>query len=168
MTLSTSAVAVCCCRGIHVSSLSSRVFSMAMTVCAASLTSSICLSVKGRTSWSEYTDEAEEFITFQQWDRNARSNATYLYRLNYCRMAFVIRSCRSEVGNASGSFGGISFAKSGARRGIKGLASTRLAKAALCEATRVIPPSLLRYRVPNLASQMRTPFAYMALNTGFN
>src|SRR5262245_62071408 len=33
-------------------SLSSRVFSMAMTACAAKLlTNSICLSVKGRTSW---------------------------------------------------------------------------------------------------------------------
>ena len=34
------------------SSLSSRVFSMAMTACAAKfVTSSICLSVNGRTSW---------------------------------------------------------------------------------------------------------------------
>ena len=34
------------------SSLSSRVFSMAMTACAAKFcTSSICLSVNGRTSW---------------------------------------------------------------------------------------------------------------------
>ena len=58
MTRNTSDVAVCCsndsvrsvvrCR----SSLSSRVFSMAMTAWAAKFfTSSICLSVKGRTSW---------------------------------------------------------------------------------------------------------------------
>ena len=34
------------------SSLSRRVFSMAMTACAAKfVTSSICLSVNGRTSW---------------------------------------------------------------------------------------------------------------------
>ena len=52
MTLSTSAVAVCCCERLRASSLSSRVFSMAMTACAAKFcTSSICLSVKGRTSW---------------------------------------------------------------------------------------------------------------------
>ena len=51
MTLSTSAVAVCCCRDSR-SSLSRRVFSMAMTAWAAKfVTSSICLSVKGRTSW---------------------------------------------------------------------------------------------------------------------
>ena len=51
MTLSTSAVAVCCCSDSR-SSLSRRVFSMAMTACAAKfVTSSICLSVNGRTSW---------------------------------------------------------------------------------------------------------------------
>ena len=58
MTLSTSDVAVCCSSDSvrssvrWRSSLSSRVFSMAMTACAAKFcTSSICLSVNGRTSW---------------------------------------------------------------------------------------------------------------------
>ncbi len=51
MTLSTSAVAVCCSSDCR-SSLSSRVFSMAMTACLAKfVSSSICLSVNGRTSW---------------------------------------------------------------------------------------------------------------------
>src|SRR2546430_2329001 len=51
ITLSTSAVAVCCCSDSR-SSLSRRVFSMAMTACAAKLlTSSICLSLNGLTSW---------------------------------------------------------------------------------------------------------------------
>ena len=54
MTRSTSAVAVCCSsdeRSLR-NSLSSRVFSMAMTAWAAKFcTSAICLSVKGRTSW---------------------------------------------------------------------------------------------------------------------
>ena len=50
MTLSTSAVAVCC-RRLSLSSLSRRVFSMAMTAWLAKLVSSAtCLSVKGRTS----------------------------------------------------------------------------------------------------------------------
>ena len=50
MTLSTSAVAVCCCSDSR-SSLSSRVFSMAMTAWAAKFcTNSICLSVNGRGS----------------------------------------------------------------------------------------------------------------------
>ncbi len=58
MTFSTSLVAVCCSSDSvrssvrWRSSLSSRVFSMAMTACAAKFcTSSICLSVNGRTSW---------------------------------------------------------------------------------------------------------------------
>ena len=51
MTLSTSAVAVCCCSDSR-SSLSSRALSIAMTAWAAKFfTNSICLSLKGRTSW---------------------------------------------------------------------------------------------------------------------
>ena len=50
ITLSTSAVAVCCCSDSR-SSLSRRVFSMAMTAWAAkSVTSSICLLLKALTS----------------------------------------------------------------------------------------------------------------------
>ena len=58
MTFSTSEVAVCCSSDSvrssvrWRSSLSSRVFSMAITAWAAKFcTSSICLSVNGRTSW---------------------------------------------------------------------------------------------------------------------
>jgi hypothetical protein len=51
MTLSTSAVAVCCCSDSR-SSFSRRVFSMAITAWSANVVaSSICLSVNGRTSW---------------------------------------------------------------------------------------------------------------------
>ena len=56
--LRTSEVAICCSRASanssvrFLSSLSSRAFSMAMTAwCGEVLTSSICLSVNGRTSW---------------------------------------------------------------------------------------------------------------------
>ena len=51
MTLSTLAVAVCCCSDPR-SSLSRRVFSMAMMACLAKLfRSSICLSLNGSTFW---------------------------------------------------------------------------------------------------------------------
>ena len=57
MTLSTSAVAVCCCSASESSSVractssNSRTFSIAMTAWSAKvLTSSICLSLNGRTS----------------------------------------------------------------------------------------------------------------------
>ena len=50
MTLSTSAVADCCCRDSR-SSLSSLAFSMAITAWSAKVvTSSICFSVNGLTS----------------------------------------------------------------------------------------------------------------------
>src|SRR6516162_7538169 len=53
MTLSTSAVAVCCCNDSR-NSLSNRAFSMAMTAWSAKvLTSSICCSVKGSTRCRE-------------------------------------------------------------------------------------------------------------------
>ena len=57
ITCSTSEVAVCCSSASEIvvrwrSSLNRRVFSMAMTAWLAKfLTSAICLSVNGRTSW---------------------------------------------------------------------------------------------------------------------
>ena len=51
MTLSTSAVAVCCSNASRVSVIS-RVFSIAMTAWSAKVrTSSICRSVNGSTRW---------------------------------------------------------------------------------------------------------------------
>ena len=70
MTSSTSDVAVCCSSDSLRSSvrwrnsLSSRVFSIAMTACAAKLVSnSICLSVKGRTSWRKMDDGADQLVS---------------------------------------------------------------------------------------------------------
>ena len=65
MTLSTSAVAVCCCSDSR-SSLSSRVFSMAMTACAAKfVTSAICLSVNGRTSGPVDDDRTDQLVVLE-------------------------------------------------------------------------------------------------------
>ena len=53
---------------VRASSLSSRVFSMAMTACAAKFcTSSICLSVNGRTSWRIDVDGADQFVVLEHW-----------------------------------------------------------------------------------------------------
>ena len=76
MTWSTSDVAVCCSsasvsstvRSVRSvvrwrSSLSNRAFSMAITAWAAKfLTSSICFSVKGRTSWRESSESSDQFV----------------------------------------------------------------------------------------------------------
>ena len=66
MTLKTSEVAVCCSsasvssRVRACSSSNSRVFSMAITAWSAKvLTSSICLSVNGRTSCADQHDHAD-------------------------------------------------------------------------------------------------------------
>src|SRR5438552_2382804 len=60
MTLSTSAVAVCCCSDC-LSSFNSRVFSMAMTAWLAKFeTSATCLSVNGRTSWRSRGQEQKQ------------------------------------------------------------------------------------------------------------
>ena len=62
MTLSTSAVAVCCCSDSR-SSLSSRVFSMAMTACAAKLFSSVDLLVgEGLHLLAVNRDDANQLI----------------------------------------------------------------------------------------------------------
>ena len=60
MTLSTSAVAVCCSRASRVSVIS-RAFSIAMTACAAKFcNSAICLSENGRSfvfiNYPSFTD----------------------------------------------------------------------------------------------------------------
>ena len=72
MTLSTSAVAVCCCSDSR-SSLSSRVFSMAMTAWAAKfLTSSICLSVNGRPP-GDRCDRADQLVVLEHRHSNVRA-----------------------------------------------------------------------------------------------
>ena len=65
ITFSTSAVAVCCCSNSR-SSLSSRVFSMAMTAWLAKLvTSAICLSVKGTNLLAVYGERTDQFVLRQ-------------------------------------------------------------------------------------------------------
>ena len=69
MTLSTSAVAVCCCSDSR-SSLSRRVFSIAMTAWAAKfVTSSICLSVNGANLLAVDGDRADQLALLEH--RNA-------------------------------------------------------------------------------------------------
>ena len=73
MTLSTSAVAVCCWRDSR-SSLSSRVFSMAMTAWAAKfLTSSICFVGEWPYLLSVDSDRADHLVVFEQRDAKKES-----------------------------------------------------------------------------------------------
>ena len=83
MTRSTSDVAVCCSSDSlrspvrWRSSLSSRVFSMAMTAWAAKLcSSSICLSAKGRTLWRQERNRTDELVFPSARERTAGPYAT--------------------------------------------------------------------------------------------
>ena len=81
MTLSTSAVAVCCCNDWR-SSLSSRVFSMAMTACAAKFdTSSICFSVNGANLLAENADCADQLALLEHRHVDGGARAAELCRI---------------------------------------------------------------------------------------
>ena len=89
------------------SSLSSRVFSMAMTAWAAKfLTSSICLSVKGRTSWRYSDERTDQFILLQHRDGQKCPYAPKLDGCNVCWIALfnVGRVC-SKIGDVNHRFG---------------------------------------------------------------
>ena len=75
MTLSTSAVAVCCCSDSR-SSLSSRVFSMAMTAWAAKFVHQLDLLVGEGTNFLAINGEcADQFVLLQHRDGESRPYA---------------------------------------------------------------------------------------------
>ena len=81
MTLSTSAVAVCCSDSERSSvrwrsSLSSRVFSIAITACAAKFcNSSMCFAVNGRDLLAINADDAKQPILLEHRHDNHRSRS---------------------------------------------------------------------------------------------
>ena len=87
MTLSTSAVAVCCCSDSR-SSLSSRVFSMAMTAWAAKFfTSSICLSVNGLHLLAVNSDRPDHLVILEHRHGNQSADAGDINCANGQRIA---------------------------------------------------------------------------------
>ena len=108
ITLSTSAVAVCCLSDC-LSSLSNRAFSMAITACAAKfVTSSICLSVKRRTSWREkIRDQVHHLALVQQWNAQERPYATKLTAedSHWIVLSCVDLLCRNVPDMSHRSFG---------------------------------------------------------------
>ena len=76
MTFSTSAVAVCCCERLARSSLSSRVFSMAITAWAAKFVSnSICLSVNGPYLLAIDDNGADQLVFLEHRHDDMRAGA---------------------------------------------------------------------------------------------
>ena len=108
MTRRTSEVATCCSSDSERSSvrwrssLSSRVFSMAMTAWAAKLlTSSICLSVNGRTSWRYIVNRANEFAVLEHRYRKESSRTRSFRRgQQFVGAGFTdVRIIGLEIGN---------------------------------------------------------------------
>ncbi len=105
MTLSTSAVAVCCWRDSR-SSLSRRVFSIAITAWAAKFwTSSICLSVNGRTSWRYMKMAPISASLFEHGHGKDTSRLRRLDERDGAEIALDIGLLLGEVGNMQHLFG---------------------------------------------------------------
>ena len=72
---------------------SSRAFSMAMTAWAAKVvTSSICLSVKGRTSWRYTVERTDQFVLLQHRDAKKRTLSPKLAQLTATCMSGSAKS----------------------------------------------------------------------------
>src|SRR5215469_16400726 len=126
ITLSTSAVAVCCCNDSR-SSSSRRVFSMAMTAWLAKLVSNvICASVNGRTFLTIDDDHSNQFIVLEHRHSDKGPDPTEFDGFDDRRVAFGIRLCRCQVGDVDSPLSFNCLAKTGPRRGLKWTASARL------------------------------------------
>ena len=82
MTLSTSAVAVCCWRRFAQLTLSSRVFSMAMTACAAKFCNQLDLFVRERPHFLTIHGDSADKIVFLE-HRHGKKRRTRRPRLGY-------------------------------------------------------------------------------------
>ena len=83
------------------SSLSSRVFSIAITACAAKFcTSSICLSVNGRTSWRKIAIDADQLAFLEH--RHAKQVRAPPSRLRDRRGSRSIGDRRRNIGDMNG------------------------------------------------------------------
>ena len=87
MTLSTSAVAVCCCSDLR-SSLSSRVFSMAMTAWSAKCLDQLDLLVGERAHLLAVDgDDSDQFVLLEHRNREYGPSAAKLHGGNDTRLA---------------------------------------------------------------------------------
>src|SRR5262245_46728627 len=135
MTSSTSAVAVCCCSDSvrssvrWRSSLSRRVFSIAMTACFAKLLNKLNLLVgEGPNFLTKDGDSSNQVIILQHRHDNDRANAAKLDGVDYRRNALGIRSCRCKVGGLDRPLGSDQLGKVATRGGMDRTASARLGK----------------------------------------
>ena len=172
MTLSTSAVAVCCCSDSR-SSLSSRVFSIAMTAWRGKVRDQLDLLVGERAHLLAVDDDAaDELPVFehghQQHGANAGSSQQDQARVHSERSPTLDR----DIGDVD-DLPGRGEAR---KRHVRALGSSNRAglpprlnkgrRACYARRPRGRARRRDRNRLPKLASQIRTAFASMAWNTG--
>ena len=133
ITLSTSEVAICCSRDSERSSvrwrssLSSRVFSMAMTACAAKFcTSSICLSVKGQHLLPVYGDDPDQLIILEHGHRNNCPVAAKVRTGDHERVTLAVRVALGGIENLGNLFGPCGTAERAFGIGVQRLAFARI------------------------------------------
>ena len=104
MTLSTSAVAVCCCSDSR-SSLSSRVFSMAMTAWAAKFVDQLDLLIGERAHLLAVdTDHADQLVLLEHRNDKKGSDSTSFRTGDHERIAIYIGFQVPDVVNMHGLF----------------------------------------------------------------
>ena len=169
MTLSTSAVAVCCCSDSR-SSLSRRVFSMAMTAWAAKFCDQLDLLVGERPHLLAVDDDgADQLVVLEHRHHDQCASARESTAATDERVAFELGRVvlRSAIGPPVWSR---DAAEGDFRRRIDTVVPRALRRhgraAHRAMAPRRKPSPSHRNSMPNLASQMRGAFASMAWNTG--
>ena len=97
MTLSTSAVAVCCCSDSR-SSLSSRVFSMAMTACVGEVLDQLDLLVgEGTDLLPVDADYADQFVVLEHRHGEEGAGTPEVSERSDCRIAIEVGLGRSQI-----------------------------------------------------------------------
>ena len=105
MTLSTSAVAVCCWSDSR-SSLSNRVFSIAMTAWAAKFVHQLNLLVGERTDLLAIDGNcADQLALLEHWHRHEAAGALELRQGNDSAVFSDVGLIGAEVGNVDNLFG---------------------------------------------------------------
>jgi hypothetical protein len=157
MTFSTSAVAVCCCSDSR-SSLSKRVFSMAMTGLGGEVLHQCDLLLgEGQNLLAVDADDADQLVRLDQRHVRAPPNLVIDDSGSTTAMSATWAACMVSSRWVSV----LVRPRSGAL-----LLYSTYARGALCSATRRKPSPSRSSMVPKAASQMRVAFSNIAWKTG--
>src|SRR5262245_12663267 len=151
MTLSTSAVAVCCCSDSR-SSLSSRVFSMAMTACAGEVFDKLDLLVRERPDFLPIDGNcADQLILLDHRGDKERASTGEVDESDDEGIAFAVRRHRPKVVDVHDLLGPEHLSMAAPRRGTEcpclGVCRRNIVERNLLEAVSVIEIQQAELRV---------------------